>query len=143
MSGRLRALTENPRRPQIDRWSKPFWTGGARNELVITQCKDCERLIHPPLPRCPYCGGNEINFAVLSGRATITSFTVNRQHWHPWIGHEYIVAYVAPVEDERLHLLTNIVDCDIEDVAIGMPVRARFLKRDNYWIPIFSPENGQ
>ncbi len=47
---------------------------------------------------------------------------------------------------EGLRLTTNIVGCDPEQVAIGMPVRVRFEHHDDngyeVWLPLFEPDNG-
>jgi uncharacterized OB-fold protein len=39
--------------------------------------------------------------------------------------------------------MTNVVDCDIDDVAVGMPVEVTFLTIDeNVAIPVFRPGSG-
>ncbi len=42
-------------------------------------------------------------------------------------------------EQEGLRLTTNIVNCDIDDVYIGMPVRVLFDHREDVWLPLFEP----
>jgi uncharacterized OB-fold protein len=57
-----------------------------------------------------------------TGRGTIYSFTVVRQafgDWKPFV--PYVIAYVEL--DEGPRVLTNIVDCDPERVAIGDTVQ--------------------
>ena len=40
-----------------------------------------------------------------------------------------------------MRLTTNIVNCEIEDVRIGMPVRVCFDERDDgIFIPLFEPD---
>ena len=36
-----------------------------------------------------------------------------------------------------MHLTTNIVGCDPDDVAIGQEVAVRFERREDVWLPLF------
>jgi uncharacterized OB-fold protein len=42
-------------------------------------------------------------------------------------------------EQEGLRLTTNIVNCSIDDVYIGMPVQVVFDHREDVWLPLFMP----
>ena len=56
---------------------------------------------------------------------------------------EFEVPYtVAIVElEEGVHMLTNLVDCAIEDCRIGMPVQVTFQKMsDDITLPMFRPQ---
>lgn len=117
-----------------------FWTAGAHGRLLIARCQDCARHIHPPMPVCAACLSRAVRPEPVSGRATVVSFTVNHEAWLPGLAVPYVVAYVELVEQAGLWLMTNIVDCPVEAVHIGMPVRVRFLRRDDVWLPLFVPD---
>ena len=55
-----------------------------------------------------------------------------------------IIAFVNPVEDERVRLLTNLVNVDPEEVTQNMAVRVIFDRcidgEDEVFIPLFEPE---
>jgi uncharacterized OB-fold protein len=51
----------------------------------------------------------------------------------------FVVAIVELPEQAGLCLTTNVIDCPIQDVAIGMPVRVVFEQHDDVWIPFFRP----
>jgi len=76
---------------------------------------------------------------VLSGRATVVGFTVNHQQWLPGFEPPYAIANVALAEDETVHLTTNVVGCDPDDVHIGQEVVVRFEQHEDVWIPLFEP----
>ena len=60
----------------------------------------------------------------LSGRATLYSFTVIRHALAPHL-REYlpmVIAVVEPEEAPNARLVANLVEVEVEDVAIGMPL---------------------
>ena len=73
---------------------------------------------------CPRCHSRDVAPAVVSGRGTVHSFTVNHQPWDG-VGDTYVIALVALAEQEDVRLTTNLVDIEPETVRIGMPVRGR------------------
>jgi len=42
-------------------------------------------------------------------------------------------------DDPTVRLTTNIVDCAIEDVRIGMPVEVTFEANGEWFVPLFRP----
>jgi hypothetical protein len=106
--------------------------------MEILRCRDCRRYLHPPLPRCPACGGGVAPEPV-SGRARVASFTVNHQPWRPGLAVPYVFAAVELVEQAELYVLTNIVGCPPDAVTIGMPVAVRFERQDDVYLPLFAP----
>lgn len=127
--------------PALDPDTAFFWEGGAGGRLVIARCETCARYIHPPLPRCPACGGTPSPAAV-SGKARVASFTVNMQPWLPTLPVPYVFAAVELVEQPELYVFTNIVCCPPEAVRIGMPVSVTFLQQDDVYLPLFRPDEG-
>lgn len=125
--------------PKLTPQNEHFWTGGRQGELRFLRCGDCREWVHPPQPRCPGCLGGALSPETVSGRARVATFTVNHQAWIPGLDEPYVIAIVEIEEDPRIRLTTNVVNCAVEDVAIGMPVRVLFEARDDVWIPLFEP----
>jgi acetyl-CoA acetyltransferase/uncharacterized OB-fold protein len=115
-----------------------FWTSGAEGELRFQYCAECERYLHPPGPACPSCGG-DLSIRGVSGRAVVVGVTVNHQQWLPEMPTPYIIGLVAIDEDPLVRLTTLIVNCDPEDVCIGLPVEVQFEQHEDVWLPVFSP----
>lgn len=124
--------------PQLLPWNEWFWTSGEEGVLRIQACDACDDFIHPPQPRCPSCHGDSTTPRVVSGRATVIGVTVNHQQWLPGFEPPYVIANVALAEDPAVHLTTNIVDCDPDEVAVGDEVQVRFEHVDDVWIPLFA-----
>jgi hypothetical protein len=116
-----------------------FWQGGADGRLHITRCGSCGHYLHPPRPACPVCRSRDVHAEPVSGRATVWSYTVNRYPWVPSMPVPYVVAQVELVEQAGLQLLTNIVECDIDAVHIGMKVSVCFARAGDSYIPLFRP----
>jgi uncharacterized OB-fold protein len=126
--------------PRVTPENEHFWTGGAEGELRFLRCQACGHWIHPPAPICPACLSRELAPEAVSGRATLHTYTVNHQPWYPGFDPPYVVAIVELPEQEGLRLTTNVVNCPVEDVRIGMPLRVVFEHREDVHLPLFEPD---
>jgi acetyl-CoA acetyltransferase/uncharacterized OB-fold protein len=129
--------------PQLTPATEFFWTAGGDNQLRIQECKDCSALIHPPQPICRYCRSHNMGVRAVSGRATLAAFTVNHRFGFPDLPPPYVVAQVAVVEDPRVRLTTNIIECDPDELKLGQSVEVVFEKIEDVWLPQFRPVAGQ
>ena len=125
--------------PVVDELTAPFWHGGADGRLLIQRCATCSRWHHPPVAICPACLGRELHPQEVSGRGTVHSFTINRHQSSPGLVPPYVLAEVELAEQPGLRLLASVVDCEIDDVAIGMEVTARFEAAGEAFVPVFAP----
>lgn len=67
------------------------------------------------------------------------SFTVNEQPFHPDAEPPYDIAIVVLDEQDDLRLVTNIVNCALDDIEIGMRVQVLFEDHDDVFVPLFEP----
>ena len=80
------------------------------------------------------------------GTGTVYTFSVVHRNDLPPFNER--VPYVAAIVelDEGPRMMTNVVDCGIDDVAVGMPVEVTFRTIDdtssNVAIPVFRPRSG-
>jgi uncharacterized protein len=123
--------------PQVDDDNRAFWTGGRDGDLRIIRCSNCGYYIHPPSPRCPRCLEATVEPVVVSGRGRVYTYTVNERVWAPGLDVPYIIAIVELEEQAGLRLLTNIVDCPLDQVAIDMPVQVEFREQGVVYLPVF------
>lgn len=135
-------MTDKPFRllPKITPETEFFWTAGAAGELRFLRCKDCGYYLHPPSPICGRCLSRDLEPEAVSGRGTIFAFTINHQKWNPTVPTPYVIGLVQIEEQEDLRLTTNIVNCDAEDVAVGMRVRVTFDHDGDVYLPLFEPD---
>lgn len=126
--------------PQPTLSSEPFWSSGSDGLLRIAQCQDCLASMHPPQPICGECRGQRIEMTAVSGKAVVVALTVNHQQWLPALPPPYVIAIVAIDEDPRARLMTNIINIDPEQVAIGLRVKVCFEQHEEVWLPLFEPD---
>jgi acetyl-CoA acetyltransferase/uncharacterized OB-fold protein len=125
--------------PLITDENEFFWTSGADGKLRVQECQDCYSLIHPPQPVCRYCRGQRMGVRAVSGLATLIGFTVNHRFSLPGLPAPYVVAQVALVEDPRVRLTTNAVECDPDELVLGQSMEVVFEKNEDVWLPLFRP----
>jgi uncharacterized OB-fold protein len=113
-------------RPVVTADTAFFWDGTARGELRIQRCGGCGALRHPPGPMCPACGADKPEYVLAAGTGEVYSYVV---HHHPPVpGHQapFVVALVQLTEGVRM--VGELLGADPEQVRVGMPVRAEFVK---------------
>lgn len=118
----------------------PYWCAVPHPRFQIPRCDNCHSYMWPPRRRCHACGADTIAWVSASGRGKIHTFTVVRQHPDPRFGSKvpYVVAMIEL--DEGPRVMSNVVDCSVDDVRINMPVTAKLVDTgDGIALPVFIP----
>lgn len=123
--------------PKLNAFNRDFWTGGERGELRIMHCEDCDGYIHPPRPVCRHCLSENVKPRAVSGMGVVDTYTINHQKWHPAMEVPFVVARIALDDAPGVILTSNIVGCDVNDVAFGDKVKVTFEQQDDVHIPLF------
>jgi len=101
-----------------------------RYNLKAKKCELCERVYFPPREACPYCrrkSMDKMKDIKLSGRGEVLTYTII--HVGPEAFEEQVPYPIAIIQlEEGPKVTAQIVDCDIEDVHIGMKVQSTFRK---------------
>jgi len=127
--------------PEASPYGEPFWAAAVDGRLVIQHCPRCDRLQHFPRPWCTACLNDAMDYVEASGLGTVYSFTVVRRNPNPVFTARvpYVLALVDL--DEGVRVMSNVVDCDPESVAVGQRVRVCFeVVDDAHAVPCFTPE---
>jgi uncharacterized OB-fold protein len=127
--------------PRITNRNEHFWQGGRDGELRFQRCRACGYFLHPPAVLCAKCHSKDIGIEAVSGRAELLTYSVNYQAWMPGLEPPFVLAIVRCVEQDDLRLTTNLVNCDIDAIEIGMPLQVLFEphEEEEVWIPLFEP----
>jgi uncharacterized OB-fold protein len=119
--------------PPVTDETRPFWDAAAQGRLLIKQCTACGRPHYYPRSICPHCGSDRTEWREASGRGTIYTYSVMRRVPVP-----YAIAYVTLAEG--VTMMTGLVDCDLDAIRIGQPVRVSFkATEDGPPVPMFAP----
>jgi uncharacterized OB-fold protein/acyl dehydratase len=115
-----------------------FFEGAMERRLLIQRCTACQVLRHPPQPRCDRCGAYDWDTVEACGRGTVYSFVVNHYPQVPAFDYPLPIGLIELEEGTRL--VAQIVDCPIEDIAVGMAVEVTWLDDDpELVVPAFRP----
>jgi len=98
-----------------------------RYRLEANQCKKCTKKFFPPRLICPECGSRDFKDTKISEKGEITSYTIIRV---PPSQYKDQAPYAVGVVklDDGVNVMGQIVDCDFEDLKVGMRVKIEFRK---------------
>lgn len=107
--------------PLVTQANKAFWDATAEGRFQLQRCNECDTVLWFPRRQCPSCWTENISTFDASGKGVVYSFAIIRKGamLYKEAG-PFVVAYVELAEGPRV--MTNIVDCDVETVEVGMPV---------------------
>jgi uncharacterized OB-fold protein len=111
-------------------FTEPFWEGTRIGELRVQRCNDCGQWRWTPQVGCPRCLSENTEWRAASGLGELYSYTVIHRPVDPSrFGEPYVLAVVQL--DEGPYMLTNMVECELEDLQVGMRVSVRFERIDD------------
>jgi uncharacterized protein len=127
--------------PNPDPATAPYWEAAKDHRLVLPLCLACGKPHFYPHPLCPYCGADRFEWVPAAGTGSVYSFTIVKRAPSP--AFEALVPYAVAIIalDEGPHLMSTIVDCDIDALRIGDRVHVDFLDFDDApSLPVFKRE---
>lgn len=107
-----------------------------RYNLIGNKCGSCNRIFFPPREACPYCRRKSIGKMMdfkLSGKGKVVTYTIINVA--PENFEEQVPYPVAIIKlDEGPCITAQIVDCNPNDVKIGMKLESTFrrIQEDGY-----------
>jgi uncharacterized OB-fold protein len=104
----------------------PFWEAARQHALVVQRCRGCGAHRFPARDVCSRCLGREAEWTRVSGRGEIFSYAVMHQVYHPGFAAEVPYAVVVVALEEGARLISNVLDCPVSALRVGMPVEVVF-----------------
>jgi uncharacterized OB-fold protein len=103
----------------------PFWERADHGVLLLQYCANCGRYQFYPRSMCAACWSEELVWTEAEGAGRVWTFTIAHVAGHPaWTAETpYVIAVVELAEGPRM--VTNIVDCDPDLVAVGSEVELK------------------
>jgi uncharacterized OB-fold protein len=129
--------------PTPDASTQPWWDAARERRLLIKRCAACHRAHFYPRPFCPWCWSERVEWEEASGRATLYTWSIVYQNDLPPFPERvpYIAAVVELAEGPKM--MTNVVDCDSDKLAIGMALEVTFRHAtDDVVLPVFRPASS-
>lgn len=117
-----------------------FWAWCDKGELRLQRCASCGRVPWPIARKCEYCGGEDLAWEKMSGRAKIVSgCTFEYDYYRGTLPIPYETILVE-LEEGAL-FISNPVDLTWRDIEIDMPVKLTFLDCEDsagaFKLPVF------
>ena len=126
--------------PTPDDHTREFWDAAREGKLLIKRCAACRRAHYYPRTFCPHCWSTKVSWEEASGRGSLYTYSVVHQNDLPPFNER--VPYVAAIVelDEGPRVMTNVVDCDLGALRVGMAVQVQFRSlTEDLSIPVFRP----
>ena len=119
--------------PDINMETAVYWESAKNGKLLVKTCNACGKLHYYPRTICPHCLSSDTDWVEASGKGTIYTYSVMRRTETP-----YVIAYVTL--EEGVTMLSNIVECDVDGVAVGQTVEVVFRDTEGgHSLPVFRP----
>lgn len=115
--------------PAINGLCADYWQSCQQKNLRIQRCQQCRYWIHFPESVCPKCASTHLQFEAVSGNGTIESFSIVERSFVAGFEQAYAIAWIALPEQNGLRTMSNIINCDLNSLHIGMSVRCVFETR--------------
>jgi uncharacterized OB-fold protein len=134
----LAAQPEGITVPEPSPWSRPYWDGCARAELRYQRCGACGSAVFNPSTMCRLCGSTELAWQRSEGRGTVYSWSIVWKAPTP----AFEVPYAPAIVDveEGFQMISAVIGCEVEDVAVGLRVRVEFHPiGSGFQLPYFRP----
>jgi len=64
--------------------TQPFWEATKDKQLRYQKCDDCGTVVFHPRRHCTGCTSGSLSWHTASGNATLYTFSVVRQSYHPF-----------------------------------------------------------
>jgi len=126
--------------PKPTSYSKPFWEGTKRHELLIQECVNCGKRIYPPQPICPKCLSENFKWIKSSGKGKILTFTTIYAYGPSWTAELLPYTIIIVRLEEGINMMSHLIDCKPEEVKCEMEVEVVFEDvTEEFTIPKFRP----
>ncbi len=114
-------------------------TEKGHTELEMQYCPACEKYIFYPRELCPYCLEVRPEWRECTGRGIIYSYTIVRKSLLQEFEDRVPYTYAIVELQEGIRIPTNIIDCPVDQVRIGLPVELARVEESKNPIPLFRP----
>ncbi|MCM0082410.1 Zn-ribbon domain-containing OB-fold protein [Geomonas sp. Red32] len=118
----------------------PFFTGLTRRKLLGSRCTSCDRRFATPRGHCMECGAPTEWFE-LPHEGRVHTFTTCHFGGQAFLKETPFTLIMVEFEGVDTLFLSRLIGARPEEISVGMPVQARFLRNckfkptDVYFVP--------
>ena len=120
-----------------------YRASAAAGRLCVQRCADCCRWRHPPRLWCTACGSDRAEYAPVSGRGRIFTWTVTHQAFHPAFAADVPYAVVVTELEEGVRIVSGTRDLPLAELALDLSVEVELEERaPGVCLPVVRPAHS-
>jgi len=121
----------------------PFFAGLAKGKLLGSQCTKCRYTYATPRFYCMQCG-SKTDWIELPQQGQVHTFTTCYYGGEAFLGETPFTLILVEFEGVNTLFLSRLKGVEPQEVRIGMPVKAQFVKRPKFKVTdvYFAPLNN-
>ncbi len=96
-----------------------------RYRLEAGKCKKCGKIVFPTRLVCPKCGAREFETEILPDTGKVLTYTVIRVAPSQFTDQAPYAVVITELTN-GVKLMAQLVDCDVDNIKVGMEVRIEF-----------------
>ena len=135
--------------PEATELTDAFWDATREQRYLVQWCAACDAPIFYPREVCPSClSAESLEWRESNGTGIVYAISVQHRPGNPTMADRvpYAVALVEVDAGDgvrTVRVMSNVVDCEPSDVAVGMPVTMTWEElSDGRHLPLFTPVGG-
>lgn len=110
--------------PAISELTRHWWNACREGLLLLPRCHACNRYFFRPEVACTHCFSLDWEWIEAAGCGTLYSYSVI--HRAPVPGFKTPAVFAIVELEEGVTMFTNIVECEPDQLQIGMPLQVVF-----------------
>ena len=98
-----------------------------RYRFEANKCSSCGKIFFPPRLICNVCQSKNLEKTKLAETGKVLTYTIIRVPPHQFVDQAPYAVGIVELDD-GVKIMGQVVDCDFEDIKIGMKVKIEFRK---------------
>lgn len=120
-----------------------FWEACRSHQFLLQKCRSCGEVRAFGDPMCSQCQSRDWEAVPASGKGVVWSWTTTYHPFHPYWKDRAPYHHTVVRLEEGPRFTTMLVDCQPEEIYIGMPIEVAFEDvTEEVALPKFRPAAG-
>lgn len=122
--------------------TKPYWDACQQKKLSVQKCEACGHIQFYPRIMCTECSSRNVSWTEVSGEAKVITYTI--VHRPILDAYKEEAPYILSILklNEGPTMMTNIINCPLNEVHCGMKVEVTFKNwGEDFLVPVFEPRD--
>lgn len=123
----------------MDDYKDTYWHYISTAKLCLQFCPACAQYIFYPRGLCPSCLQSGMEWKEVTGKGRVYSYTIVYVSSLPDFHNETPYIYALIELAEGIRMPSNVIDCSLDLIRVGLPVEVTFIARNGKTLPVFKP----